>query len=157
MTTITYATPVALTHTPASLGDGSFDGSLAVDNGTNLYLDALVGGFLTTGTSPTSGEAILIYLYGTWDNGTTYTAGMDGTDGDAPDAGEEDNLVLIKTIVVDGTSDHRYEWGPVSVASAFGGIIPEEWGIVLKNDSGVTLNATAGNHETKYTGIKTAA
>lgn len=152
--TQTYASPATITWTPASLADGSYDGSAKVDNGINKYVDVLVGGFITTGTSPTATNLILLYLYATWDNGTTFTAGVSGSDGGTPDAGEEQNLVLVTVIEVDGTNDHRYEYGPFSVASFFGGRMPEEWGLVVKNNSGAALNSAAGNHEAKYTGIE---
>ena len=152
MTGIVYATSAALTWTPASLASGSYDGSLAVDNSSNLYIDALVGGFITTGTTPTTAKKIDIYAYATWDGGTTYTAGMAGTDGDSPDTGEEDQLVFLGSIATDATSDHRYEFGPYSIADAFGAM-PEKWGLVVYHDTAVALNATAGNQEAKYTGI----
>jgi len=149
----TYATPVALTWTPASLASGSYDGSLAINNGSDKYGDVTVGGFITAGTTPTSGKKIDIFAYGSWDAGTTYTAGMPGTDGGTPDTGEEDQLVHLGTIIIDGTSDHRYEYGPFSIAAAFGGIVPEKWGLAVYQDTAKALNATAGNHEAKYTGI----
>ena len=153
MTNIVYATPAALTWTPASLASGSYDGSLAVDNSSNNYIDALVGGFITTGTTPTTAKRIDIYAYATWDGGTTYTAGMAGTDGDTPDTGEENQLVFLGSIATDATNDHRYEYGPFSIAGAFGGVMPEKWGLVAYHDTAVALNATTGNHEAKYTGI----
>ena len=151
---IAYATPAALTWTPAGLATATYDGSGSITNTTNKYIDVLVGGFITTGTTPTVATLIQILAYGSGDGGTTFTAGMSGSDGGTPDAGEEGLLRLIEAIKVDATSDHRYEWGPVSLAQAFGGILPEDWGLVVYNNTGVAFNATAGNFETKYTGIK---
>ena len=39
------------------------------------------------------------------------------------------------------------------VASAFGGVMPEKWGVVIQNDSGAALSATAGDHDLGYQGI----
>ena len=58
-----YGTATALTHTPASLATGTYDASAAVDNESNLYDDVIVGGFITTGTSPTTGKKIQIFLF----------------------------------------------------------------------------------------------
>jgi hypothetical protein len=151
---LSYGTTTALTHTPASLATATYDASANVDNTTNLYENIELGGFTTTGTTPTTAKTIVFYLYGSWDNGTTYSAGLDGTDGNAPDTGETSNLIgPIWTIVTDATSDHKYEWGPVNVLD-FMTTVPDHWGIVEYHDTGVALNATAGNHETKYRGIK---
>jgi len=149
---IAYATAGTVTWTPASLADGSYDGSASVTNAVTLYMDVAVGGFITAGTSPTAGT-IDIYAYGTWDGGTTFTAGMAGTDGDSPDTGEEGNLFFVASITNDTTSNHQYEWHCPSLAAVFGGVLPEDWGLVVHNQSNVALNATAGNHEAKYTGI----
>lgn len=151
---IKYATASALTWTPESLANGSYDASAVVDNTSNLYADVLVGGKITTGASPSSGGVLTIYAYGSWD-GTNYTAGVSGSDGGTPNAGEESLIQLyrVATIVVDATSNHTYEWGPVSLAQVFGGVMPPKWGLAVYNGSGVALNATGGNHETKYTGV----
>ena len=127
-----YATAAALTITLTSLGDGSYRQSTAVDNGTNKYLDAIIGGSIQVGTSPTDGSAIEIFAYGTYDNGTTYTAGCSGSDAAYTADGEESLLAPLALIIVDSTSDQDYVWGPVSVAQAFGGFLPEEWGIVVR-------------------------
>lgn len=150
--TTTHAAPTTITWTPASVADATWDFSANQDNDTAKGDDALVGGFITTGTSPTDGEKITIALAASWDDGTTYTAGVSGSDGGTPDTGEEDNLFILTVIEVDATSDHRYEFGPFSVADACGAM-PEHWCIGMKNDSGVALNSTAGNHEAKWTGI----
>lgn len=149
---LSYAASAAITLTLTSLADGSYRQSTAVDNGTNLYMDAHVGGSLQTGTSPTGGT-IEIYAYADID-GTLYTAGASGTDGAYTADGEEGLLKLLLVITPDTTSDQDYVWGPVSVASAFGGILPKKWGLVVANNSGAALNATGTNNTTDYYGIE---
>ena len=51
-------------------------------------------------------------------------------------------------------SNDDYEWGPVSVAEVFGGVLPSKWGLVVHNDSGAALHATGTNNSTRYFGIK---
>lgn len=159
MTTVTtnYAATAAITITLAGLANAGWRQSSAVDNSVNKYLDALVGGSIQVGTIPTDKSQIEIYAYGERDDGggtSKYTAGASGVDAAYTADGEEDELKLLEVITVDTTSDQDYEWGPVSVAQAFGGILPRKWGVVVKNGTGVTFNATGANNAVKYTGIK---
>ena len=148
-----YASAATITITLASLGDTSWRQSNNVSNATNKYVDAHIGGLITTGTSPTDNEAIYVYAYASWDAGTNYTAGASGTDSAYTADGEEGLLALLQVIEIDATSDQQYAWGPVSVADAFGAM-PSHWGVIVRNETGTNLNATGGNHEIKYTGIK---
>jgi hypothetical protein len=152
--TTNYGSSAAITLTLTSLGNGSWRQSTVVDNSTNKYLDALAGGSVQVGTSPTANSAIEIYAYGERDDAGNYTSGASGSDGSYTADGEEDELKLLEVITVDGTSDQDYEWGPVSVAQAFGGILPRKWGLVFKNGTGAAFNGTGSNNETKYQGIK---
>ena len=151
VTTITYASDSAVTLTLASLADGAYRQSTVVDNNTNGYIDVQVSGGITTGTSPTADENIEIYAYA--DAGTDYTGGASGTDSAYTAAGDENQFKLIAVIVVNGTSDNEYIWGPVSISQAFGGLTPKEWGIVVRNNSGVALNSTGANHFVNFVGL----
>jgi len=149
-----YATEATLTWTPASLANGSYDASEDVSNTTNRYRDVIVRGKIRTGTSPTSGGTFTIFAYGSLD-GTAFTGGLSGNDGGTPAAGNEGILLrrVLEVVSVNSTSDVDYNWGPVSLASVFGGVLPPYWGIGIVNNTGVALNATGGNHETKYVGV----
>ena len=64
-------------------------------------------------------------------------------------------LKLLAVLNVDSTtSDRAYEFGPVSVAAAFGGTMPSRWSLFVVHDTGVALNSTAGNHEFNYQGVE---
>lgn len=154
MATVTtnYSARATLTWTPEGLANGSNDFSAVVDNTTNKYVDVIVSGKLTTGTSPTAGT-ITIYAYGE-DGNAQYTGGVSGSDGGTYGTGESGQLPVIATIINDTTSNHTYEWGPIALAQFFGGVLPPKWGIGLLNSSGVALNATAANQVTSYQGIK---
>lgn len=147
-----YGTSTQMTITLASLANASLRESDAVDNSTDLFLDALVGGKITTGTSPTANRTIVIYAYGSVDGGTTFTGGAGGSDAAYSD-GEQVNMRVLAVISTDNTSDRTYEFGPVSVARVFGGHLPEHWGIVVENNTGASLNATGSNHEIRYQGV----
>lgn len=152
-TNIAYSTAQTVTMTNTSLGNGSWRQSASVDNGTNLFLDAHLGGSIQTGTTPTAGGTIDIYAYGSYD-GTTFTGGASGSDAAYTADGEEGLFPLLLSITVDATSDQDYVFGPISVAQAFGGILPETWGIVIENNTGAALNATGTNNEIQFFGIE---
>lgn len=152
--TTTYASSATVTITLASVTNGAFRQSAVVDNSSNKYVDALVGGSVQVGTSPTDKSTVAIFAYGERDDAGQYTAGCSGSDAAYTADGEEDELKLIEVITVDTTNDQDYEWGPVSVAQVFGGVLPRKWGIVVKNGTGATLNATGTNNEVKFQGIK---
>ena len=152
VTTTTYSAAQTVTMTNTSLTNGSWRQSTAVDNGTNKYIDAHLGGSIQVGTTPTAGGTIDVYAYGTYD-GTNFTAGASGTDGSYTADGEEGLLKFVTSIAVDATSDQDYVFGPESIAAAFGGVLPETWGIVIENNTGATLNATGTNNEIQFFGI----
>jgi hypothetical protein len=153
-----YGTPVALTMTLASLASDANlvagRASTAVDNGSAGAdaIDALVGGKITTGTSPTADRQIEVWAYGSYD-GTSYSGGATGSDANlTPQA--KSLLRLLTVIPTTSTSNQAYTFGPFSIAQAFGGVVPEKWGIYVVHNTGVNLHATAGNHEVKYTPVK---
>lgn len=158
---IKYASPATITITLASLATSSTrvagQESTAIDNGTNLYIDALVSGKITTGTSPTVDKQIDIWVYAAHDETPTYPDVFDGTD-----SAETITSIYVKlgairllaTLFVDATSDRTYWLAPTSVASLFGGVMPRRWGLFITHDTAVNLNATGSNHEFKYTGIQ---
>lgn len=148
-----YATIATLTMglTTTPLGDGSWWQSLVVDNTTNKYLDALLGGSIQVGTSPTDGGTIDIYLYADVD-GTLYTGGASGADAAYTADGEEKLLLDFLSIVVDATSDQDYVFGPRSVREVFG-VMPKKWGLVIENNSGAALNATGTNNTLAFYGM----
>lgn len=160
-TTVNYAASAAITITLASLATAAAKlvgrESTAVSNATNKYVDALVGGKITVGTSPTTAKTIEVWVYGAVNDTPTYPDVLDGTDSDETfaDLGSKlSALRLAKVISTNGTSDQTYWVAPFSVAQLFDGVMPTHWGLFVTHDTGVNLNATGGNHEFKYTGVK---
>lgn len=145
----------AITCSIASLSSTNFYQSLAIDNTTNKFVDALVGGKIMTGTSPTVDTRIELFAYGTVDGGTLYSGNCTGTDTSYTASNNEDKqLFPLGVITVGATSNTSYEFGPFSVAGAFGGTLPQKWGIVVLNLTAADLHATAGNHDINYQGVK---
>lgn len=133
----------AITCTINSLANTGQRQSTVVDNSTNLYLDALVSLTFETADAATAATGqVNVYAYGTADGGTTYSDGATGSDG-AITLTVPPNMRLIG--VVNAVANATDYWGgPFSVAAAFGGILPDHWGIVVENLTGGTIaNETA--------------
>lgn len=130
--------------------------STAVSNITNLYLDYLVGGKITTGTTPTDAMSIRIYLYGSFDDVPTYPDVLDGIDSDETITDTELLGVAIPLFAessTDTTSDQGYFFGAKGIASHFGGAVPKNHGLFVSHNTGANLNATGGNHQLTHTGV----
>jgi hypothetical protein len=142
----------AITCTLASLANNGARQSTEVDNSTNLFLDALVFLNIASPAASTSSTGFVnIYAYGTVDGGTNRTENAGATDA-AITLTVPPNARLIGVINVVANSV-TYKAGPFSVAAAFGGVVPEKWGIIVENKTGGTLNATEGNHFKAYQGV----
>ena len=151
---LSYGTASDLTITLASLAN---DANLlvgrqsnAIDNTSSLVLDYLVSGKITTGTSPTTAKSIEVWAVGSWD-GTNWPDVITG----AGDAGKTFTSADIKAsscrflaaMATDATSNRSYYFGPVSLAAAFGGVVPPKVVVFAVHSTAVALNATAGNHQ----------
>lgn len=141
-----------ITISLAGLANGALRESTVIDNTTTKYLDCIVGGKITVGTTPTVDTLIRMWLYASW-NSTDYTGACTGSDA-SYSAGQEGILIPLRPIKVPvATSDVTYEWIAGSVRRAFGEV-PPKWGILVKNETGVSLNATSSNHDIGFWGIK---
>jgi hypothetical protein len=123
--------------------------SNALDNSSNLYLDYLVSGKITTGTSPTTARSIEVWAVGSWD-GTNWPDVFDGTNSaETITTANHKNAVcrFIAAMATDATSNQVYHFGPVSLASAFGGVMPVKVVFFVVHNTAVNLNSTAGNHQ----------
>jgi hypothetical protein len=166
MATITpsYAASSALTITLASLATSSAllvgRAATQIDNTSNKYSDALLEGFITVGTTPTTATQILVYVWGSNVSlATTAKDSLDGTDAGKTitSAGIANGFLSLATslLVDSATSDRRYNFGDVSVATVLGlPTLPPYWGVFVTHNTGVNLNSTAGNHAISFSGIK---
>lgn len=160
---VAYTGPTTITFSTASIATSATfvagAESTQIDNTTNLFVDALVEGLETVGTTPTANTQIQVYVWGSHTSlATTARDVLDGTDSveTLTSAGIRDSFMKMAAVaVVDATtSDRGYPLGPFSVAALFGGTMPQFWGLFLTHNTGVNLNAIAGNHVWKYTGVK---
>jgi hypothetical protein len=134
--------------------------SLQVDNTTNKYIDALVSGKVSVGsTGMTANTSILVYVYGADTSlATTTLDDLDGTDSGATltNSGILNALRLGATVAVPATTNNQaYIVLPFSVASLFGGVLPKFWGLYVAQNTGASLYSNAVNTDSfKYVGIK---
>lgn len=154
-----YAPSSALTITLASLATDTnlLTGreSNLVDNSANLYLDYLLAGKITTGTSPTTAKEIRIYVVGLMED-STYPDVFDGTDSaeTVSGVGTRDSACKLAAVIPTiNTSDLTYYFGPISVAAIFGGVCPKKFVVFVTHNTGVNFNSTAGNHAIHVTPV----
>jgi len=160
---LVYAASAAPTFTLASLATSSTllagRSSAVVDNTTNLYMDYMAGGKITTGTSP-SAATIEPWIWGVLNDTPLYPDAITGSDANVS-ATTRDILAashrLVSVMVTTATNNQGYYFAPVSVASLFGGVQPLKWGFWVVHNTGVNLNSTGGNHVVSQTGIYATA
>lgn len=142
----------SLTITIASLTNGSARQSTEVDNSSNVYGDALVFLKIKTGASGTASTGFVsVYAFASVDGGTSRTENAGASDAAiTPTVPTNLRSIGIINCVANATT---YYGGPMSVAAAFGGVMPERWGIVIKNETGGTLDTTGGNHAAIWQGV----
>jgi len=150
---LAYGTATDLTITLASLATDAnlLTGreSATIDNTSLLVLDYLVSGKITSGTSPTAAKSIEVWAIGSWD-GTNWPDTMDGTDSGETFTSADIKASVCKyiaTMATSATSNVAYHFGPVSLAAAFGGVLPPKIVLFVTHSTAVALNATAGNHQ----------
>jgi hypothetical protein len=148
-----FGTSTSLTITLNSLTSSSTAGreSTAGDNTTDLFFDVLVSLRLNVAAgTPANDQSIYLYAYGSED-GTNYTDNATGTD--APITLRDpfnvsSPLILRVPILVGGVT---FKTHPIGLRQWFGGSLPRKWGIIVRNNCGLSL-AASGNAAT-YTGI----
>lgn len=126
--------------------------SSVVDNTSALTTDYLVSGKVTTNGSsaPTAARSIEVWAVGSWD-GTNWPDVITGS-GDAGKTFTSADIKaslcrLLAAMATDATTGRSYFFGPVSVAAAFGGTLPPKFVVFVVQNTGQTLNTTAGNHQ----------
>lgn len=151
--TVNYSANTSITMDLANLGSSSTfvagRESNQIDNTTNKYMDAVVSGFASVGTTPTANTTIAVYVWGADTSlATTPIDVLDGTDSaeTLTNVGILGALRLGRTISVPAaTSDVQYPVLPFSVAALFGGVMPKFWGLYVAHNTGVNLRNTSVN------------
>ncbi len=148
----------AITITLASLGVTGVRESNAVDNRTDLFLDALVTVKIDLADGGTLGADKRVYVYaaGVVDQATPlWPDRVTGSDA-AITLDSPTNLKLIGVIEVGSyvtVTKTQFTMEPASIAQAFGGILPEKWSIIVQNASNITFRASETNQKKVYQGV----
>jgi hypothetical protein len=143
-----YGARTTITWTGTSLANGSARESTAIDNTSNKFLDARV--FVQT-KGQASGTALIDwYVYSALGN-TTYSDAATGTDAAFTAANRRNSRYLGSVQMNANTTAVQCELP--SVATAFGGTMPDKWGLICVNSSGAALSATPGDHVIEYEGV----
>ena len=163
--TTTYAGPTTITMDLSALGSSATfiagRESTQVDNSSTKYMDALVFGRFTVGTTPTINTQLNVYLWGndialTGTPPATIATVLDGTD--SAETVTTTSLGALKlasfTPILVNTSDTVYEIQPFSVAALFGGVMPLFWGLFVAHNTAAALKTDANNtDEFRFLGI----
>ena len=146
-----YAGAADITITLGSLAGDAKRQSAAMDNSSNLYLDAHVQLKIKSGATVSGDKAVYVYAYAAVDSsGLGYSGGASGSD--SAYSGTSANTRLIGVISCPSAAT-AYESDIMSIAGAFGGSMPNKWGIIVENKTGAALDSTESNHVKKYTGV----
>ena len=150
---LAYGTASDVTITLASLASDTnlLTGreSDVIDNTSLLVLDYLVSGKIAAGTSPTAARSIEVWAVGSWD-GTNWPDVFDGTESAETITSADIKASVCRflaAMATANTTDRVYHFGPVSLAAAFGGVLPPKVVLFITHSTGVALNSTAGNHQ----------
>lgn len=132
----------SITITINGLANDAKRESTAIDNSTNCFLDALVQVKIATNTSADSTGDKSVYAYGTTDEGTTCSGNASGSDAAFGTDPQQLNNCRLIGVVYAPTQNRVYESDLMSIASAFGGSLPQRWGVIVHNKTGQTLKTS---------------
>ncbi len=151
-TKLLYSSTGTIVISISGLANDGARESTAIDNTSNLYIDAMVQlQFPTLAGTGGNSSAINIYGYGSTD-GTNYTFNATGSDAAITmPATPAVPLVGVYPIVLTGVNTQKIVIP--SVATAFGGNLPLKWGIIVENKCGMAV-ATSGSIAAWYSGIQ---
>ena len=150
MATITLVTGAIQTLTTTaldSLANVTYVSAGTINHTTNDPLDVLLQVKVTPG-AVSGNKQVVVFAQGSLD-GTDFESGpVSGTV-----TTDEPNLTFIGTIPCGTASTAQI--GMFNLASAFGGSLPQQTKIIIKNDSGAAL--AASGHYVKYAEVSGAS
>jgi hypothetical protein len=144
-----YGTPNAIAITTTALAS---DANLLagrqsneVDNAIDDAVDVLLGGTVATTGTPQANTVIELWIWSSFDGGTTRTCGAGAADANFAPAtiGSKYLMALALAITQTDTTARTYTFGAISIARLFGGTMPETWGVYVVQNTTTTLGATS--------------
>jgi len=137
-----YGAAGTITVTLASLASDSTliagRASTAVDNTTTLAIDFMVGGFTTVSSQASavsSNKQIEVWAFASYDARPIAQARPGFRRQLLPDRREDPDASTHYYPARIRHPVHQYEWGPLSLAQAYGGTAPPKWGVFLVQNS----------------------
>lgn len=118
-----------------TLASATYVASASIDNTSNDPLDIMLMVEVTPGTV-SSNKQVLVFAQGSHDGSDWQTGPTSGTT-----ATDEPNLTFIGTVPCNTNSTQQR--AILSVAGAFGGVLPPFIRFVFKNETGAALTAAA--------------
>lgn len=128
--------------------------SNGISNGTNKYLDEMVSGKITAGTSPTAAKVIEVHAIGALDDTPNYPDVFDGTDSAETITSADIKAAIVAPIAIMGTSntsDRTYPFKMTGLRQLFGDVLPVAHDLFVTHSTAVNLNATAANQKLTHT------
>lgn len=157
---VAYAASAAYTITLSSLaGDANLLAgreSTGLSNTTNKYLDELVAGLITTGTSPTDSKQIEVHAVGALNDTPLYPDVFDGTESAETITSQGIKNAICAPIAImatNATSNQAFPFRPTGLRQFFGDGLPPAHVIFVTHNTGVALNTTAANHSIVHTPV----
>lgn len=126
----------------ASLANHQAWQSDAVDNSTNMFLDVqLIATIVMPAGTPAGAQVVNLYAFCSID-GNTFDDPA-GSGNAAITLGAIPNMVLVASINIPSGGKTYYRHIS-SLATKLGGVLPLKWGLVIENQSGLTLATGSG-------------
>jgi len=134
----------SITITLNGLANDAKRESSLVDNLTNCFLDAMVQVKIATNASAesTGDKSVYVYAYGTADNGASCSGNASGSDAAFGTDPQQINNCRLIGVIYAPPQNKVYESDLMSVGAAFGGVLPQRWGIIVHNKTGQTLKTS---------------
>ena len=159
---VSYAASAAYTITLASLATSATwvagQESTGISNGTNKYLDFLIGGKITVGTTPTASTVIEVWAIPAVNDTPLYPDVFDGTDS-AETATTRAILIsnghILGALSVEAATSNVTHWlRNTSLIRASKALTPPvAHSLFVAHNTGVNLNATGSNHALYHTPV----
>lgn len=123
------------------LADDGYQESDSINNLEDGFIDSLVQVFVkVTAGAPAGDKNCLVYAYGSSQGGPPFSGGATGQNNSFGGQPGQliDNCQLIGIVTLDNANE-LFPSDVFSIAAAFGGVVPEDWGIIVMNQSGRAL------------------
>ena len=128
-------------------------------NATYLYVDALFSGTLKTATGITINTFLEVWIAANKNSGaSSLTANCPTAEGAFTPGVEKSLMQLAWSVLVTSsatTAERQYDFGPISIASLYGGTLPQHFNYAVFHNTGVALaTSTATSHTFTFQGIQ---